>query len=90
VSAAEIAKQLEGMESEDLRQLLRKVTWACLFAGLSGEEVLDNVSEKIAQHSVSSQKEVCDECGAEVPDDADSLFGDFHAGHCSLNPKNTV
>ena len=34
--------------------------------------------------------EVCDECKAVYPPDADGAAGSFHASHCSLHPKNAV
>jgi hypothetical protein len=34
--------------------------------------------------------EICDECGAEIPDDADSVINAYHELSCSCHPDNTA
>jgi len=51
-----LEEQVKKLSKEDLRVLLRKVTWACLIAGMSDDEVTENVEEKIQQHGVTARK----------------------------------
>jgi hypothetical protein len=44
--------------------------------------------KQMAESDPDAGKEFCDECGVEYPENADSLFGRFHAGNCSLHPDN--
>ena len=48
----QLEEAVRSLDKEELRILLRKVVWASLIEGLTEDEVVRNVSEKVSQYKV--------------------------------------